>query len=177
MGSLAKWVIRVGVLGAAGMAGAAWGQSSMAEDARVECPSPDEAMADMIGEVQAERRRLDLQAQELDAREEDLVLAESTVASRLDEVARIREEAFTALAQIEEVEAQRLDALAERAAAMKTKAAGAMIKELFGREPVTAVAVLDRMDVSKAGKLLSTIDPQTAASIAARLVQPVELTP
>ncbi|HNC94484.1 MAG TPA: hypothetical protein PKY30_00290 [Myxococcota bacterium] len=111
-----------------------------------------------------ERERL------IDVRAEELKATEKRLIARLSEIKKLREEIALQLDAADQSEKTKVDDLVKMVEANRPSNIAAMFEALD--EPL-AVQVLDRMNPTKAGKLLAALNPITAARLAGKMARPV----
>lgn len=119
--------------------------------------------------LEQQRRGLDRREATLEAREADLRAAESEVQSRIDELQAVRGEIRELLADLDERQKVRVNALVKMMESMRDKQCALILNET---EDVVALAVLLKMNVAKAGKAMAKMDPARAAFFADQLAKP-----
>jgi len=123
-------------------------------------------MREILDALKARERALDRREQSLISREADLRSVERDLESRIDELQAARSELEALLEQADEAREERIKALKNMVESMRAKDAAEMVAEL---PEDLAVAVLDRMKASKAGKLLAKMNAGKAARLAEKL--------
>ncbi|HHO51816.1 MAG TPA: hypothetical protein ENK18_13295 [Deltaproteobacteria bacterium] len=129
-------------------------------------------LQDLAGRLNARERALDRRERSLHDREQDLRDAEARLKERLGELSDVRAEIDGLLAELDAVEESRRVALTEMTEKMRPKEAGPFLGAM---DEVLAVDLLDRMQTSKAGKILAVMPPPKAARLAEQLTAPITL--
>ena len=123
-------------------------------------------------ELQRRARSLDERDRTVTAREAELTEAEKRLDARLAELTAIREAVSKQLDAADQERLARVDGLVT----MVEKARPAEVAPMFAKlDTALAVQVLERMKRPKAGKLLVSLDPTVAATLAARMTDPILL--
>jgi flagellar motility protein MotE (MotC chaperone) len=125
-----------------------------------------EAIMDLL-----EQKERGLQRREatLEARVADLRAAEAEVQTRLNDLQKVRDEIRGMLVELDEQQQVRVNALVKMMESMRDKQCALILNDT---EDVVALAVLLKMNVSKAGKALAKMDPARAAFFADKLGSP-----
>jgi flagellar motility protein MotE (MotC chaperone) len=147
--------LALGILAATAMgspAGKSTGSSVRSEQAR-----GAEAIMDLL---EQRERGLDRREATLKSREEDLKTAEKEVEQRLADLEVLREEIKGQLSELDEKQKDRVTRLVKMIGSVRDKQAAAILTETDGD---VALAVLMRMNTSKAGKALAAMNPTVAA--------------
>lgn len=139
------------------------------------CADPAGGVDRILQELSLREARIEAREQALDAKLSDLHAAEEAIAERVREAQAVRAQAEEVLDGLDEERAERVKGLAKRMEAMKSKSAAEMFTSLFKREPATAVTLLKKMSTGKAGKMMSSLDPDLAARVGARATEVVPL--
>jgi flagellar motility protein MotE (MotC chaperone) len=116
--------------------------------------------------LQRKEEALDRREQTLVAREADLRAAEEKMAERLAELNRLREEINALLTDLDTEREARVVGLIKKFEAMRPPQAAAILEQT--EESIT-LEILERMNNSKAGKILAAMKPEKAARYASRL--------
>ena len=136
------------------------------------CGQEQEGTRQMGHELQRRARGLDERERSIVAREAELGEAEKRLDARLAELSAIRDAVGKQLDVADEEREQRIAGLVT----MVEKARPTEVAPLFARlDTELAVDVLERMKRAKAGKLLVSLDPGTAALLASRMTDPIVL--
>ena len=176
---------RLGLLAAAAIAtGVAFAQSEPEpepreeEDSEVNVvdqprePLPSAALEALADRLSARERALERRERNLEERESDLNAAEARVVQRLEELTALRTELEEQLGVADEVSDDRVVGVVRMFEAMRSSQGADVMTEMEAGE---AVRVLDRMNRTKAGKLLAAMDPALAAGLASRMARPIRL--
>ncbi len=139
------------------------------------CISSTAGAEELRAELDRRQRALELREQTLDAERAELETTKESFGEMIAELEQVRTEAEAALDALDADDEARLLEAAKRLDAMKSGAAAEAMTELLGDEPERAVLVFDRMNRSKAGKMLSAIAPSKAAELLERSSRPLSL--
>ena len=123
-------------------------------------------MREVLDALKARERALDRREQSLISREADLRAVERDLEARIDELKVARTELETLLKVADQAQDARIRALVKMVESMRSGEAANLVAELPND---LAVAVLDRMKATKAGKLLAKMKPAKAAVLAEKL--------
>ena len=134
------------------------------------CGREQEGTRRLADDLARRQRQVEERETTLAARESDLADAETRLDTRLAELAAARASIEEQLATADEKRAERITALVKMVESNRASTIAPMIAQL---EPGLAVEVLDRMNKTKAGKLLAALDAETAARLATRMTKPV----
>jgi len=118
---------------------------------------------------------LELREATLEDERADLATAKGEITTLIAELQAVRDQATQALAGLDEVDEERLVEVAKRLDSMKSQAAAGALTALLSDDEDRAVAVFERMNRSKAGKLLSSLSSEVAATLLERSSRPVAL--
>jgi flagellar motility protein MotE (MotC chaperone) len=135
-------------------------------------PLPSASLQLLADRLTARQRALDRRERDLAEREQDLRAAESRVNQRVAELTELREALEQQVGEVGELTEERIIGVVRMFEAMRSKDAAAVMTELSAED---GVRVLDRMNRTKAGKLLAAMHPVQAADLASRMSQPIEL--
>ena len=130
-----------------------------------------EGLERLARDLNARERALDHREKTIRSREEDLLAAEKRLQERLVEIEKMRDEIRLMYDGMEEQRLKKVDELVEMVEVMRAKDGAAFVAAL---EKDLAVAVLDRMQSAKAGKILAEMLPQVAAPLAERMTNPFD---
>jgi flagellar motility protein MotE (MotC chaperone) len=130
-----------------------------------------EGLERLARDLNARERALDHREKTIKAREEDLLGAEKRLEERLGEIQKMRDEIRLMYDGMEEQRLKKVDELVEMVEVMRAKDGAQFIAAL---EKDLAVAVLDRMQAGKAGKILAEMLPQVAAPLAEKMTNPFD---
>jgi flagellar motility protein MotE (MotC chaperone) len=147
--------LSLGILAATAMGspgGKSTGSSVRSEQAR-----GAEAIMDLL---EQRERGLDRREATLKSREEDLKAAEQEVGKRLADLQALRDEIKGQLSDLDEKQQGRVSKLVKMIGSVRDKQAAAILTET---DQGVALAVLMRMNTSKAGKALAAMEPAVAA--------------
>ena len=132
-----------------------------------QCPEAESrGMREILDALKARERALDRREQSLISREADLRSVERDLESRIEELQSARAELETMLQEADQARVARIKALVKMVESMRAGEAAAVVTEL---PDDLAVAVLDEMKATKAGKLLAKMDAVKAAILAEKL--------
>jgi len=134
--------------------------------------STDAGLQELAGRLNARDRALERRAASLGDREADLREAEQRLEVRLMEMETLRDEIDGKLAELDAIEERRRQQVTEMAERMRAKQSGPFLAEM---DEDLAVDLLDRMQPSKAAKVLAAIPPAKAARLAEQLTAPIPL--
>jgi len=123
-------------------------------------------MREVLDALKARERALDRREQSLISREADLRAVERDLEARIDELKVARTELIALLKVADEAQDARIRALVKMVESMRAGEAANLVSELPND---LAVAVLDRMKATKAGKLLAKMNSSKAAVLAEKL--------
>ena len=107
-----------------------------------------------------------------DAQRAELVTVEARLTARLAEIEKTRAELKALLTEADADRAERLAGLVKMVEANRPTSAAGMFTAL---DEALAVEVLDRMNRTKAGRLLTALPPAKAARLAERMTAPITL--
>ncbi len=149
----------------------------MAAFAQAEGGPPDrrsrvDGVEQLAAKLMSRERTIERREASLKDREADLATAEDRLLERMSALEELRVAIDKQLEGLDEDEERRRDALKVMVEKMKAKEAAPMVGAL---EPELAVDLLDRMNRTKAGKLLAQLPAPVAANLAQRLTAPVEV--
>lgn len=134
-----------------------------------EWPDPQTAgMREIIDSLKARERALERREQSLAARESDLRQVETDLQDRLKALQVEREKLEVLLEEADAAKDIRIRAIVKMVESMRAGDAAKIIEEL---ENELAVSVLSRMNKTKAGKLLASVEPRRAAFLAEMLAE------
>lgn len=160
------------------LVGAGVAVAQQADDAAAEPPAPEitdrdpRGLRSLADTLRQRERALDRRERTLDRQADDLAKARAEVESRLAELTATREAVEGLLAKLEDEEDGRLASLVKMVEGMRGKQAAPFVTEL---DDDLAVRVLDRMNPSKASKVLAAMAPKDAASLAEGLTRPLAI--
>ena len=156
--------LSIGVLAATALGSP--GQSGSSSSVRSEQARGAEALMDLLEQRQS---GLDRRENTLKAREADLKAAEAELNKRLANLQQLRDQIKGQLSDLDEAQKARVTKLVKMIESVRDKQAA---KILSATEPDVALAVLMRMNTSKAGKALAAMDPAVAAGFAKKMAAP-----
>ena len=116
--------------------------------------------------LEQQKRGLERREATLKSREQDLKAAEAEVSKKLAELQALRDEIKTQLSDLDDKQKERVTKLVKMIGSVRDKQAAAILTET---DPAVAIAVLMRMNTSKAGKALAAMDPKIAAVFVKKL--------
>ncbi len=119
-------------------------------------------------------RELEKREYAVAAAEAELKASEATLAERLKVLQDTRDEIAALLVQSDTAREEKVAALVKMIESGRASNVAPMFGEL---EPGLAVDVLNRMNRTKAGRLLVALPPSHAAQLAERMTAPIELPP
>ena len=153
-------------------AGSARGEQGEQTEPGARDPLPSVALQQLADQLNARERALDRREADLELRASDLEELEERVSSRIGELTEAREALIEKL-EIADAETEaRVNGVVKMFESMRSKNAAAVMGELPSGE---AVLVLDRMNRTKAGKLLAAMPAGGAAALAEQMVQPIDV--
>lgn len=129
-------------------------------------------LQELAGRLSARERALARRAASLTDREADLREAEQRLEVRLLEMETLRDEIDGKLAELDAIEERRRGQVTEMTEKMRAKQSGPFLAAL---DEDLAVDLLDRMQPSKAAKILAAMPPPKAARLAEQLTSPIPL--
>lgn len=173
--SLRRSFVIATVVGLAGVSVAAAAQASRE-------PGPAEVLqyctAEQVGarklsdDLRRRERELAAQADALKTQTVEIADAEKRLTERMTELTAMRAELTTLLAAADGERDKRVAGLVKMVEANRA----ATVAPMFGAlESPLAVEVLNRMNRTKAGKLLAALPPEQAAGLAQSMTKPVEV--
>jgi flagellar motility protein MotE (MotC chaperone) len=130
-----------------------------------------EGLESLARDLNARESALDHREKTIRSREGDLIAAEKRLEERLAEIQKLRNEIKLMYDGIEEGRLEKVMALVEMVEVMRAKDAALFVSAL---DKELAVAVLDKMQRGKGGKLLAEMPPQVAAPLAEMMTSPFE---
>lgn len=171
---------RIVTMAVAAMVGASLALASNAVSSGVEEPAPrcigsSDGLVRLQQDLQTRERTLSLRETSFDEERVDLAVAKDELTALIAELEVVRDQAETALAGVGEADEVRLMETAKRMDSMKTKSAADTMTALYEDDADRAVAVFDRMNRSKAGKMLSSLTPGVAAKLLEQSSRPIAL--
>jgi len=126
----------------------------------------------LSGKLLARERALQRRGASLSDREADLREAEQRLEVRLMEMETLRDEIDAKLAELDAVEERRRRQVTEMAEKMRSKQSGPFLAAM---DDDLAVDLLDRMQPTKAAKILAAMPANKAARLAEQLTSPIPL--
>ncbi len=157
------------LVGAAMMGLAAYAQ---AEGGPQDRRSRVDGVEELAAKLNARERTVERREASLEDREADLAAAEERLMERMKALEDLRAAIDVQLQGLDEDEERRRKGLVVMVEKMKAKEAAPVVAAL---DKDLAVDVLDRMNRTKAGKLLAQLPAPVAAELAQRLTAPVEV--
>lgn len=136
------------------------------------CTLQEQGASKLVDDLHRRERELDARESTLAAQAGEMSAAETRLAERLAELAATRAEITALVATVEAAREEKLMALVKMVEANKASAVAPMFAAL---EPGLAVEVLDRMNRTKAGKLLTALTATKAADLAGRMAKPISV--
>lgn len=127
---------------------------------------------EIIAELIARRRDLDMRERQLEQREALLLATESQVEQKLDELQILREELRSLLDQQEQEEEARIKSLVKIYEGMKPKEAANVFNTL---DMEIMLSIVSRMSERKSAPILAAMDPSKARALTVLLAQQVQL--
>lgn len=169
-GALAALGIFLGV----GVAGGAWASRGADRPSSSEieayCSLQAEGASKLAEDLRRRERELDARESSLAAQAGEMSAAETRLTERLAALEKTRTEITALVETVDAAREEKLMALVKMVEANKASAVAPMFAAL---EPELAVEVLDRMNRTKAGKLLTALSATKAAALASRMTQPI----
>ncbi|MCP4804262.1 MAG: hypothetical protein GY913_23370 [Proteobacteria bacterium] len=126
-------------------------------------------MQEIISSLQSRERALERREKTVEAREEELRQVEEELEARIAELETLRTDIGLLLDDGDEERQRRVKAVIKMTETMRSGDAGVFVSEL---DDGLAVEVLDGMNPTKAGKVLASMEPAKAASLAEQLTLP-----
>jgi len=133
------------------------------------CPDSPAQLVEALGR---RSRGLDEREASIKAREKALTDAQTKLDARLADLEAVRAKIG---AQLEEADAERTARIASLVTMVESNRPSAIAPMFAALEPELAVAVLDKMNRQKAGKLLAALPPARASLLATRMATPLQL--
>jgi flagellar motility protein MotE (MotC chaperone) len=127
---------------------------------------------EIIAELIARRRDLDMRERQLEQREALLLATESQVEQKLDELQILREELRSLLDQQEQEEEARIKSLVKIYEGMKPKEAANVFNTL---DMEIMLSIVSRMSERKSAPILAAMEPSKARALTVLLAQQVQL--
>lgn len=155
------------VVGTAGAAGAAVTPAREASAPDTFFQARSRGVEELAASLNVRERGLERRETEIATREADLRAAETRLTERLGELQATRAQLEEMLAQMEEEREGRVRGLVRMVESVRAKEAAPIMQEL---DDQLAVEVLERMNRTKAGKLLAAMAPPRAARLADQMV-------
>ena len=125
----------------------------------------------LASELRHRARGLDEREHSFDARQVELTAAEKRLDDRMTALTKLRAEIEASLVKTDTVREERVKGLVKMVESNRPASIAPMFSAL--EEPL-AVEVLDRMNRTKAGKLLGALSATKAASLASKLTRPLQ---
>ena len=127
---------------------------------------------DVAAALNARERALERREHSVEARERDLLQAEERLRRRLEELDTLRGRVSELLKDLNEDQETKVIGLVKMVENMRPKDGAQIMTEV---DADLAVEVLDRMNRSKAGKLLAEMQPAKAADLAEKMTEPPDV--
>ena len=137
---------------------------------RAWCTTEERGAMDLAAALRSRSAALDEQQRLLSLREADLDASEKRIVDRLVELKKLREQIAQQLDNADTEKKTKVDELVKMVEANRPANISGMFEVL---DESLAVQVLDRMNPSKAGKLLAVLTPAKAARLASKMTHPV----
>ena len=171
-GTLAALGVFLGI----GVAGGAWASrgADRPSSAEIEkyCSIQQEGASKLAEDLQRREKELDARESSLTAQAGEMSAAEARLADRMVELEKKRVEISKLIETVDEAREERLGGLVKMIEANRASSVAPMFAAL---EPELAVEVLNRMNRTKAGKLLAALTASKAADLAGRMAEPIDL--
>lgn len=135
---------------------------------------PSAGLQELADRLVSRERALERREEDLSSRESDLRAAESRIELRLEELQKLRESFEEEVGESDTELEERIRSVVKMFEAMRSKDSAAVMVELDKNE---AVRVLNRMNRTKAGKMLAAMPPVLAARLTERMTTPIVLEP
>jgi flagellar motility protein MotE (MotC chaperone) len=134
------------------------------------CTLEQQGAHKLVEDLRHRKREVESREQAIDAQRAELETAEARLRDRLAEIEKTRAEVTALIGEVDEARAARVGALVKMIEANRPASASGMFAAL---DEALAVEVLDRMNRTKAGRLLANLPPAKAARLAERMTAPV----
>jgi hypothetical protein len=149
--------------------------SSVGSEEPPRCAGSSEGLVRLQEDLDTRERTLSFREASFEDERADLDVAKAELTALIAELEAVRVQAETALSGVDEADEARLVETAKRLDSMKTKAAADTMAALFADDADRAVAVFDRMNRTKVGKMLSSLTPTVAARLLKQSSRPMAL--
>jgi len=136
------------------------------------CPSPSAGATELAAALARRERGLEEREQTIKDREAAIAAAEAKIEGRLKELEAVRARISEQLDRTDTVRTERVTALVAMIEANRAPNVAPMFGAL---DAGLAVEVLDKMNRTKAGKLLAELPPAQAAALAMRMTRPLDV--
>lgn len=136
------------------------------------CALEEEGAHQLAQDLRRRERELDGREHGLDAQRAEMATAEARLAERLAELETSRKALEALLVQADGEREKRIAGLVKMIEASRASNVAPMFAEL---DEDLAVTVLDRMNRTKAGRLLAVLPPTKAASLAEKMAEPISV--
>jgi flagellar motility protein MotE (MotC chaperone) len=157
-----------------GTAGGAWAGGAMdrPSPAQVEayCDLQQQGAVRLNDDLARRARELDARESSIAAEKSELAAAEERLAARMEELKAARAEIEALVGTADAARAQKVAGLVKMIEANRANAVSPMFEKL---DDALAVEVLDKMNRSKAGKLLAALPAAKAAGLAQKMTEPL----
>jgi flagellar motility protein MotE (MotC chaperone) len=134
------------------------------------CSTEQKGALELAAALRTRSAALDEQQRLLAVREDELKASEQRISDRLDDLKKLREQITQQLDSADTEKKTKVDELVKMVEANRPANIAAMFEVL---DEGLAVQVLDRMNPTKAGKLLAALTPAKAARLAGKMTHPV----
>ncbi len=152
---------------------AAWaGREPTVTEIERYCDLEEEGAHQLAEDLRRRERELDSREHALDAERSEMATAEARLTERLAALEKTRAELTTLLGQADAAREARIDGIVKMVEAGRASSVAPMFVEL---DEALAVTVLDRMKRKQAGKLLATLPPKKAATLAEKMAEPLSV--
>lgn len=166
----------LGILLGVGVAGGAWASRATSRPSSAEisayCSLQEAGAAKLAADLRLRERELDARESAIATQASEMVAAETRLSERMVALEKTREE-ISAL--IDKVDAEREDRLVGLVKMVEANRATSVAPMFAALSPDLAVEVLDRMNRTKAGKLLAALSASKAASLAEKMAEPIHV--
>ena len=156
--------------GTAAWAGASLRPKPEVTDVEKYCSTEQQGAYQLAEDLHRRERELDSREHAVAAQEAEMATAEGRLKSRLEELEKTRKELQDLLGQADTRRDERIAGIVKMVESGRASAMAPMFGQLSDE---LAVAVLDKMNRSKAGKLLAALPPARAAALAQKMAEPI----
>ena len=169
-----SWLV-LGCMGVLGTAGGAFANNALrptASEVERYCDIAQQGAHKLSEDLRHREREVQARESALLAAESELALSQSRLDERLAALDKTRDEIRALLGQADGEREERLLGLVKMVESSRANQVAPMFEKL---EPALAVDVLDRMNRTKAGRLLVALPSAHAADLARRMTDPIVL--